>query len=112
VLLVVLVVWVDALIDSADRPAPQPQAFSESRPTAELNTVDPLFGVSLAAGGAAVILVMYLVWGREHRPAFRERYLGEVPDNLPPAVVACLWGMGAVDERAIAARMSISRVVA
>ena len=40
--------------------------------------------------------VLFFSGGREYRPRARVKYLREVPEGLPPALVGALWRMGAV----------------
>ena len=60
-------------------------------------------GVTAAA--LVVWFVLFFSGGREYRPRSRVKYLREVPEGLPPALVGALWRMGAVTDADIAATL-------
>ena len=63
-----------------------------------------LTGAATAAA-LAVWFTLFFRSGREHRPRFRARYLREVPDDLPPALVGALWRMGTVTDADLSATL-------
>ncbi len=61
--------------------------------------------VVAAALALAVWLFIFVRNGREYRPRFRARYLREVPEGLPPALVGVLWRMGPVNDADLTATL-------
>ena len=62
-------------------------------------------GGTLTAAALAFWLILFFRTGREHRPAFREKYLREVPEGVPPALTGALWHMGFVTDDDLAATL-------
>ena len=60
---------------------------------------------ALVAAAFAVWLVLFIRSGREYRPGRRVKYLREVPEGMPPALVGALWRMGAVGDDDLAATL-------
>ena len=74
-------------------------------------TAERIDRIAWAVGGTLVVvaltlwLVLFFRTGREHRPAFREKYLREVPEGLPPALAGALWRMGFVTDDDLSATL-------
>ena len=62
-------------------------------------------GGTLVAVGLALWLTLFFLTGREHRPAFRAKYLREVPEGVPPALAGALWHMGVVTDDDLSATL-------
>ena len=75
---------------NAERAAARAELAREAR---RRDTARTVAGVA-ALAALVVWLVVYVRNGREYRPRFRERYLRDVPADLPPALVGLLWRMG------------------
>jgi uncharacterized membrane protein YgcG len=62
-------------------------------------------GGTLAAAALTLWLVLFFRTGREYRPTFREKYLREVPEGVPPALAGALWRMGSVTDADLSATL-------
>jgi uncharacterized membrane protein len=63
-------------------------------------------GLALAAAGFVLWLVLFLRFGREHKPSFTAQYYRDIPEEkLPPAVVGYLWKMGSIGNPEITATL-------
>ena len=75
---------------NARRVAAREQADNEHAADVLAWTVVSLISVV----GVVLWLVLFLTFGREHKPSFSGQYFRELPAELPPAVVGVLWRMG------------------
>jgi len=56
-----------------------------------------VLGLGAPLATLALVVTLYLKYGREPRPRFRAQYLRDIPQpSLPPALVAFIWRMGDV----------------
>ena len=62
-------------------------------------------GGVVTAAALVVWFALFFSGGREYRPRRRTKYLREVPEGMPPALVGALWRMGAVTDADIAATL-------
>jgi uncharacterized membrane protein len=62
-------------------------------------------GGALTAAGLTLWLVLFFRTGREHRTAFRAKYLREVPEGVPPALAGAVWHMGVVTDDDLSATL-------
>ena len=59
----------------------------------------------MAAAALTLWLVLFFRTGKEHRPAFRAKYLREVPEGVPPALAGAVWHMGVVTDDDLSATL-------
>ena len=56
-----------------------------------------IVGIGLPVFALVLIVILYIRYGREPKPAFQAQYLREIPQPpLPPALVGFIWRMGRV----------------
>ena len=93
----------DALAREANAQRASAQA---AQATAErIDQIAWAVGGTLAAATLALWLTLFFLTGREHRPAFRAKYLREVPEGVPPALAGAVWHMGVVTDDALSATL-------
>ena len=91
----------------AGRRANEQRALARAEVAAEHRGRVIAWTVSGVVTAAALVVwfALFFSGGREYRPRSRVKYLREVPEGLPPALVGALWRMGAVTVADIAATL-------
>lgn len=83
-------------IAGLDRILREEGAWAERADRERARMLTQLLGVAAAcAAGLLVAGGLFLIFGREHRPSFRDKYWRDVPEpGMPPAIVGCIWRWG------------------
>ena len=93
----------DALAREAN--AARARARSSAATAHRVDQIAWAAGGALTGGALAIWLVLFFRTGREYRPAFRSKYLREVPEGVPPALAGAVWRMGFVTDDDLSATL-------